>query len=142
MIAARCIGKSKELQRSDPIGASSTLVPHRRLGTIFRLTPYLLAGLASEAFHHCSSFRMACVVPALPRRTCPICLLVATPVILHRHILAFEQRPRRSRDVILPHQAFADKESTYACRRQSLAVGVIVDAAFTDQQRTFRYERR
>ena len=52
-----------------------------------------------------------------------------------------QQRPRRGLDIVLPHQALADKEGPHPRAGKALAVGVGVDAAFADQQRACGRER-
>src|SRR3546814_5561716 len=49
---------------------------------------------------------------------------------------------RRSSDLILTQQAFADEEGLHAAFRQPFAVGVARDAAFADEQRARRDEFR
>ena len=87
-IAASSIGDRTVLRRSfGPIGISSTDSRLRHLTTVFSLIPTCLASCATEACYRCSSARTACVVLALPCKTCPINPSSAMMTILHHNML-------------------------------------------------------
>ena len=69
------------------------------------------------------------------------CHLSHHPSVTLEAVSPLQQGPGRRRDIIGAHQAFPDEEGAHTAFRQPFQIGMGVDAAFPDQQRSFLRKR-